>query len=230
MIAQGPSNGPFGGAPGPHVDPAVAIDFFDDFFEVRKNSSDEIGWLVTAIQGTNTAVVSTDIGYGGELAITTGTNDGDGDQLQWHHVIVAPVASSELWFACRLNLVNLDSDFAVGLANSNTDPFGTGITDAIYFLHEAAGTLKAICEETAEGATTLDSDLTANTWTELGFRWNGTNVRFYQDGSLVATYATTANIPIGVSLAPFIALITSADAARAVVVDWIRCVQIRVLT
>jgi len=230
MIAQGPSNGPFGGAPGPHIDPAVAAVIFDDFFSIHKNSSDEVDWLISAIQGTNTVECKTQYnGSGGELVLTSGTTTGDGDHMQWHHVGFKPLETlgRDIWFAAMVALSHIGVELGVGLANQNTDFSDTGLTNGIYFHRATDGTTTARARDGGDDEDTEISDplSSAGVYCELGFHVTSAIATFYVNGSRVAE--ASAEIPWGTPLGPFVGLVTGGDAARAVAVDWIKVIQLR---
>jgi hypothetical protein len=67
--------------------------------------------------------------------------------------------------------------------------------------------------------------LVASTYKRLGFWCDGTSVKFYIDGELVATHTT--GIPTSGLMAPFIALTTNADAPRVLIVDYVKSIQLR---
>jgi len=116
----------------------------------------------------------------------------------------------------------------VGLSNYlSGDPTATGITDGIYFLHDASNVLTANTEDAATTSTTLDTTLALNTYVELGFTWDLTSVVFYVDGVRVAEHTTVANIPLSVAMVPFFAARQQAGAALAFYIDWIKFVQFR---
>jgi len=232
LLTQGPSNGPWGKAPGPFVDPAAAIRFHEDFFEINVNDSDEVGWLVAAIAGTNTLIVDGLNGYGGEAKCSTGTTTGDGDYVQWHAKIASPVATSgKIWFTAKVAVAQTSAMFQVGLSQVLVaDPFTAGgITDGIWFTHGSTNVLSANVEEAANTSTDTGITMAINTYYELGFLFDGPNDRvlFYVDNVLVHTEETIANIPENVDLVPFFSYKTAADAARNVYFDWISFIQKR---
>jgi hypothetical protein len=231
LLTQGPSNGPWGKAPGPFVDPAAAIRFHEDFFEINKNDSDEVGWLVTAIQGTNTFVVANLNGYGGEARLGSGATSGDGDYIQWHHTIASPVLTTgKLWFTAKVAIGAVAAMFQVGLSNVLAgDPFVAGITDGIYFTHGSTNVLSMNTEDAAVTSEDTGITMAINTYYELGFLWDGPNARvdFFVDNVRVGRHSTIANIPTNVDLVPFMAIKTAAAVARTVYFDWVSFIQSR---
>ena len=228
LLAQSPSNGPFGNAPSPLVDPGGAVVFEDDFFEFRLNNSDEIGWVVTDIQGTNAENITSLNGYGGELRLYTGAIVGDGQYVQWHHTIARLKTDKKLWFAARVAVAQTSCMFRVGLANIlAADPFGAGATDDIAFIHDSSNVLTARTKDADTTDTTLSAAMATNTYVELGFLWDLSAVHFYVDGTKVATHTDTDNIPVNVAMAPYFAAKTAAGANRAFYVDYLKFVQYR---
>ena len=241
LLAQSPSNGPFGKAPGPHVDPEVAGEFFEEFNQVLKNSSDEVGWLISAIQGTNTVEVG-DSGATvpgmGEMVVTTGASSGDGVNVQWHQDVTRACASvgAKLWFAARIIPYQIAASLAslrVGLMTQDTNCLGnaaSGVEDGLFFERSTLGVWKAYSRkdynDTTTTLTSLDlADIGTLVYMTVGFTFDGTTAKFWVDGSLVATH--TATVPNNVPLAPVFVILNGEAVAAALIVDWVKVVQLR---
>jgi len=235
LLVDTPSNGPFQKAPVCLLDPMTAVEWMDDFFEFTINSgSNEVGWVETDIQGTNTATIATpaDTGRaaGHALCLTTGANSGDGISVQWHHGICCPTAGDKLWFEARISVGanSADAPLLVGLCNIDTSPFASA-PDGMWF--ESNGTaLTAHTLVTGSGLTELTATIgavAASTWYRLGMFLDGkaNTLQVFLDGALVHTFTTAASLPFGEVLTPTFAALRG-SAAEAVYCDYMKFIHL----
>jgi len=79
--------------------------FEDDFLEFRKNSSDEKGWIETAVSvGTGTSAFAKADGHGGILHGVSAANENDGAQIQWVSEFVLLQAHKRMFFEAKLKI------------------------------------------------------------------------------------------------------------------------------
>ena len=94
----------------------------------------------------------------------------------------------------------------------------------VYFECVDGGT--GISAVTESGSTETQTDSLAtfadDTFVELEFYYNGSNVEFFINGSSVATH--TANIPSTEMRVSF-EFLTGSAVAKTMTIDWIRCIQ-----
>jgi hypothetical protein len=205
------------------------VKFEDDFVHHKSTAADAlVGWTVTLVEGgAGETTVATQDGAGGELLITTDAAENDGANLQ---VIKESfgllVSGKQVYFGIRLKSGEAtQSDFLVGLCITDTDLLG-GMTDGVYFRKVDGSTdVKCVTEKNStetESASVLT--FVADTYYIVEFYFDGTSVRFYVNGTLVATHTT--NIVDDELLTPSIHFLTGNAAAETMTVDWVRAIQI----
>lgn len=231
LLTQSPSNGPFQSAPLPFVDPMAAFVWMDDFIEYPLNDSDEVGWVETDIQGTNTASIGALADIGHNLKIVTGASAGDAISIQWHHAFVIPTTTGKLWFEARIQkgAASADAPFMIGLCGVDTTPFASAPTTGIWFEGVSSGVIQAHCNDTGGSeVNTAISTLAASTWMRLGafLDYGNEKLEFWIDDGLALTYTNMANVPDAVGLTPTMAL-KRQSAAETMYVDYMKVVQTR---
>jgi len=232
LVVDAPSNGPFQKAPVCLLDPMTAVEWMDDFFEFHINSgSNEVGWVETDLQGTNTGAITTVAGNGHCLGLTTGSNPGDGISIQWHHPFVTLPATGKLWFEARIykGVSSAAAPFLIGLCKVDTSPIASAPADGVWFEGTTNMDLSAHTADT-EGAEVrpVVGSLDASTWMKLGIfsDYARSKLQFWVDDVMVLEYSTVANIPDGRSLTPTFCVVYQ-DGAEVVYCDYMKVVQTR---
>jgi len=116
-----------------------------------------------------------------------------------------------------------------GLAATTADPFAADPNGVYFVIGESTngvvGTIVKNAAGTTETAAT-GSLLEVDTWHEFAWRYDGTDVKFYLDRTLIDT--VTTNIPTGIGIEPFFAAISrGAAAAKIIAVDFFQVVTLR---
>jgi prepilin-type processing-associated H-X9-DG protein len=206
-----------------------AYTFFDDFTHQNLASADApLGWTVTLVEGGGgESTITKPDGSGGHLLLTTDANDNDGVNMQAAGEAFGFAAEqTATYFGIRLKCSEAtQSDFLVGLCITDTTLLG-GLTDGVYFEKLDGGTGISFVTEKDSTETQTDSlgTLAADTWVLLEFYGDGSSIRAYINGSLVATHTT--NIPDNELLTPSIHFLTGDAAAETLTVDWVRAIGI----
>lgn len=188
------------------ADPSKYHVFFKDF------DGDEIGatgWVVTEDSVGATQVVS-DTQHGMLVLTNAATTDNDACQATWAQETFKITSGKELWFEARIRCPAADVtniDWFVGLCESEDL---TGVADnmpanGIGFRKDDGDTQIDVCS--SDGGTdtsgTNRGTLATNTWTRLGFYFNGgasgtgTITPYINDvagTAIVCTYATMAEM------------------------------------
>lgn len=207
-------------------DPAIGTILDENFLRVTPSSNAIPGWLTTL---ATSGAVTLDATKG--LKIDAGAvtaNQGVNLQLTSNRFAVA--ANKPVWFEARVRFENLATpnvQFLLGLAAIQTALISAGAVgthDKIAF--DGVTTTGAIASDCrASGTQTTGGGLTFanNTTYKLGFKATTTEVKFWVNGSVVATIAT--NIP-SAALAPAIVVQANAVAQPNVFLERLRCVGI----
>jgi hypothetical protein len=177
---------------------SINPDFFeisDDFVGIAFNSTND--WTVVKDTGAAVALVADAVG--GELALTsTATTDNDGASIQGNEVF-AVTAAKNIYFQTRIKCTDADqTDICTGLSvNFATNPEAmlTAADRIVFQVDDGNASILCITEKDGtETSTDSGIDLADATYILLAFSVNGTGaVKFYIDGTLVATHGT--NIP-----------------------------------
>ena len=220
----------------------MPIVFFDDFLaggfvkDLALSSESDPGakfsavadcgeWLCTIVDGGGDdghAIACADDAVGGWLAITTDDADNDSIEMQLNGESFQLATNKKTIFEVRMKGADVSEfDWFVGLAITDTTTM-TASSDRIGFeCPDSTGDIDAISEKDGS-QTTTDSgkDLADNTFVVLRFEADGTDtVRYYVDGSLVATHTTT--IPEDEALTPTICIRNDGAAANTMTLDYI---------
>jgi hypothetical protein len=208
-------------------------------------------WCVFTDSGADTITLPVSV-TGGVMQLTTDGADNNEVYMQLGGaacVTNAPFViagalgaanSKPLYFGARVKpLAAVDECYFVGLAEegSAVDGFIVDNTGAIVnkdfigfcTLTGSAAAWRATWKVT-DGAVQAITAIAVNAsdWHTFEFFYDGvTTVRFYADGVLNATVATTtaATFPYAEEMSPIIGVKTGAAAAKSLQVDWLRCVQ-----
>lgn len=170
----------------PHV-----LDLTEDFLggSSTNNTIGELGWLISG--GT-----TNDANKSGRPGITTRTANAAITSM-FTKAASNPIFAADLKYLCWIVKTDAstiaDTEIRVGLSsnvNSNTP------ASAIHFKYDAAADTNWQCQTYNSGsATTTNSGVAvaADTWYRFEATYDGTTVRFYINGTLVASHTT--NIP-----------------------------------
>lgn len=212
-------------------DPGLGINYFNDFMnEVDVTSAD--GWTLTQVDTKGSITVEA-VAAGGVLEVTsaTGNSADDGISAQLKNCAFKPVAGVNIWAEMRVKVSDATQQWFAGFMAVDTTPLASGVlddvSDKVGFVHAAADTTDKVSTVTArtsaEDETSDAGDMTDDTWTTLGIRITGlTSVEFYQDGVLIETGSTAANIPNAGICLTFASYYESAD--NILSVDWVKIV------
>lgn len=221
----------WGDAPKPILgQPSGAYDYFNDFdHEVDSTTGD--GWTLTQVDTKGTLTVEA-VAPGGVVLFTNGGDSADdGVNAQLKNVSVLPAAGTNIWFETRLKISDATQQWLAGLAAVDTTLIASGVlddtVDKVGFVHAAADTDDKVSTFTArtsaEDETSDAGDMTDDTYTTLGFKIIGlTQVEFYQDGALIETGVTAANIPNAAMCLSFVSQYEGG--AGILAVDWVKIV------
>ena len=202
------------------------VKFITDFtsFPVDDTTGDPTEYTSTVVEAGsgNTTIASTDKS-GGAVLITTAANENDGGSYQLLGESFK-TDGNELYFGTSIATNEAtQSDVLLGLSVTDTAMLG-GLANGIYF--ECLDGATGISAVTESGSSETQSDslgtLADDTFVELEFYYNGSNVEFFLNGSAVATH--TATIPSTEMRVSF-EYLTGAAAAKTMTLDWIRCIQ-----
>jgi len=202
------------------------VKYITDFtqFPIDDTTGDptEYTSTVTEAGSGNTTIAQTDAS-GGQVLITTAANENDGGSYQLAGESFK-TSGNELYFGTKIaSNEATQSDFLVGLAVTDTALLG-GVANGIYF--ECLDGATGISAVTESGSSETQTDSLAtfadDTFIELEFYYNGSNVEFFINGSSVATHSAT--IPSTEMRVSF-EYLTGAAAAKTMTLDWIRCIQ-----
>lgn len=166
--------------------------WFDDFD--KYTAAD---WIINTTEaGTGAATEAISNADGGVLLITTDDADDDNDFFQWGKETFKFVAGKKLWFKIRFQTSEAaQSDLVFGLQITDTTPLA--VSDGVYFRKDDGDTNIdfVVVKDSTATTTTAVSTLTAATWTELAFYYDGqSEIQIFKDDVHIGTSATT-NLP-----------------------------------
>ena len=219
-------------------DPTVGYTFFEDFMDQK---GDEIattnmdGWTVT--QATTGAVDLSDTQQGGVLEMdSNSTTATQGVQIQYTEGTLPfiPVAGQDIWFECKLKVVDdaVLTEFFAGLSEVDSTVIATSAVSPSNFIGWQCvtddGVLLFAAEKGDAGATKASTTLVEATYVRLGFHVKGiTSIDHYVNGVKQSTSHVTANVPI-VGLTPTFVCQSAGSSSEPILhLDWVKCVQIR---
>lgn len=213
---------------------------YENDFMGETDVTNDDGW---AIDTTTSGTIHPDItDEGGVIVIDSAGNAtaDDGINAQLTSCAVLPAAGKKIYFEVRVKMKDTgDDQYYIGLAGISTAIIVAGVVedsvDKAGFFRDS-GASPADDKLTSITARTSDEDETAdvcsvvdNTWTKLGIVIDGlTSIKFYQDGKLVETGTTTANIANAWMCLTFSAKVEQTSADAELHVDWVRVAQVGV--
>lgn len=185
-------------APGTALERFILPDFtkahiwFDDFD--KYTAAD---WTLTTVEaGAGSATEAISNADGGVLLITNDAADDDSDFFQWTRETFKFVSGKKLWFKARIQISDAtQSDMVIGLQITDTTPLA--VTDGVYFRKDDgdANLDFVVIKDSAATTATAASTITAATWTELAFYYDGkSSIVAYKDDAPIATSVLT-NLP-----------------------------------
>lgn len=184
-VATVDSQYPLGQYPFPdpfHTSGSVGLDvvsYVNDFFTVGSTTLD---WTIT---GTSSTFAITDglagvalVTPGGASTVTTVAGTHNGFQF---------IAGNAFWYLCRIkmNAISSTKSFLFGLQTGTS----ATSTDGIWFTKPASSTSLNLVSRVGSTSTTLVTGVTtvaADTYVDVGFYYNGTDLLVYSQDALVA--------------------------------------------
>lgn len=228
-----PFGGPMAKLPA-HLDPMAFSVFVDDFYRLEESGTNIGGWKQNDIgNGITGPVISASYSLNGEIDFATDdTAVGDGAHFQWDAAGINNLATTRpYWFTIRIKLptANTSAHVRCGLAATTANPFAADPNGVFFVIGETVdGAISTIVKNAAGTTETATGEtFTGNTWHELAWRYDGTDIKFYLDRELIDT--VTTNIPVGLGLEPFFACISRAAeaVAKIVAVDFVQVITKR---
>lgn len=162
-------------------------------------------WTITTTEaGAGSATEALVDADGGVLLITNDAADNDLDFFQKVGESFLPASGKRLCGKFRFKTSDAtQSELYFGLMVTDTDPFsstvGDGVTDGIFFMKEDGSTNVDFYVQkdatTGQLTTAAVTTLANDTWTELGFAFDGKRyVTLWKDGAQLATVDLTASV------------------------------------
>ena len=185
-----------------------AVSYSNDFFTVGSTTLD---WTIT---GTSSTFAITD-GVGGVALITPGGTTTT-TTVAAAHAGFQFVAGQAFWYLCRIkaSAVSGTKAFTFGLQKGSA---GTN-TDGLYFTKAASSTSLNLVSKVNSTATTLVTGVAtaaADTYLDVGFYYNGTDLLVYAADALVArvsapTVGSTGTTLTDALIQPFFQIVPTA--------------------
>lgn len=196
-------------------------------FPVDDTTGDPLGWTSTVVEaGTGTQIFANAVTGGGDIAlITTAANEYDGGNYQLNGEAFDITSGKELYFGAKIKVSDAtQSDLFIGLAETDTTLMNTSTSHAIalggdgLFFSKLDGVTAINAKSYVDGSET--NTAAVSTALDTSYHWyeivyNGTDVKFYFDGSLVSTF--TADFPDG-EITPSINFRAGAAAAKTLTI------------
>lgn len=211
------------------ADPTVGHIVFEDFNNIH--AATLAGY--TATQATTGTFAISDAAGGVALADSNSTTQGQGINVQKLGEDFLCAATKDMWFECRVKVVDTfdDAELFIGLSITDTaiiDTQANASTDHIgWHCVTNDGILLFSAEKGGTGTTKASTTLVEDTWIKLGFKVNGvTDIEHWVNGAKVATTHVTANISVAEMTPSFICQ-SGGTADPILHIDWYRCVQLR---
>ena len=181
-------------------DPTTWHTYFNDFDTFVTGD-----WTITTTAaGAGSATEALTDADGGVLLITNDAADNDLDFFQKVGESFLPTSGKRLIGKFRFKTSDVtESELYLGLMVTDTDPFssaaGDGVTDGIFFMKEdgSANVGFYVQKDATTGQLTSAAvtTLTADTWTELAFAFDGKRyVTLWKDGAQLTTVDLTTTL------------------------------------
>ena len=184
--------------------------------------------------GGNSTAVVTDLA-GGALLITTDNAISDGCQMQLGHghggvgENVHMNGVQHTYFGVEFAINDVDKVGCLfGVCITDTDCIGA-VSDGLYFRSAVdSGALTFVAEKNSTENENAAATLADDTYVTAEFYYNGTDVKAYIDGALVATIlATNASFPDDEILRMTMECVTGETTANTCTIKWVRLIHIR---
>ncbi len=208
---------------GPMVGPTATIDPYWATTTVVETSAQ-----ATNIVATNTAGVA--------ARITTDNQEYDGMNIQASGAAYTLTANMPLWFGAKIAINQATStDLFIGLCATRTEILKASSTHILHastkshvgFYKVDAGTATKYIAEKGGVPSSSSADTMTTSAITYELYWNGSNMTYYIDGSVVGTVTSTAYLPAtGTALRPSLCFRTGNAAARQCDIYWWRCIQV----
>lgn len=205
------------------------VDDFDDY-----NAVDGATWIETVV-GAGTAALTNMVN--GVLLLTTAGAENDAEELAKPVPAFLCADCFPLYAEIRFKVSEvIQSDFWFGLVSGKT--WFTPPDDAIVFDKVDGNASIRFITRTGAAQTLTDTtiDLVDNTWIRLGFHWDGADtIRYFviADGTapqvISAAGQHTTHICQDTNLALGFGIMTGETATKALYIDYVKCVQLRVI-
>ena len=206
--------------------------FIEDFAQPNLDAALLQGWTNTAVEGgtgTSTHIAKTGDGKLGVLRWDAAANENDGLQSQLLCETFKLATDKPMYFGAHWAITEkTQSDAILGICITDTSVIAS-VSDGVYFMTNDGDANLDVVTEKDSSATTTDTgvDLVDGAFVTTEFFFDGAGtIRFYVDGTLVATHTTT--IPDDEYLTATIAYLNGAATMQhdGVDVDWIRCIYL----
>ena len=207
---------PFHTASNPGLD---VVTYANDFFGIGSTTLD---WTIT---GSSSTFACTD-GLGGWALVTPGGTTTATAVYQAHSAFQF-VSGQQFWYVCRIkaSAVSGNKAFYFGLRK------GSATTDGLWFAKAAASTSLDLVSTVDSTATTLVTGVTtaaADTWIDVAFWYNGTDLLVYLSDNLVArvsapTIGSTGTTLTNALLAPVFQI--TPTATDTLTIDYVMAAQ-----
>lgn len=222
-------------------DPTAWYSFFDDFDTWVTDTSSAAKYTITTTEGgTGSATEALSDAKNGVLLVTTDDADNDLDFFQKIGETFLPASGKRTIFKARYQTSKAtESEFHFGLMVTDTDPFsstaGDGVTDGIFFMKEDGSTSINFYVQknatTGQLTTTGVGTAAADTWTTLGFDFDGKQfIDLYVNDVCVKTVDLTTTLATylpDTELTVSFGLKNGEAGAQTMSVDYIFCAEER---
>lgn len=210
--------------------------YMDDFIQ-DVTSNVPTGWDAAVIDTGGTVTVNTTAAIGANGVITIGDATASEGAAIYGTKSIQLTSGKKFFMECRLRTDDVTDNtiqFGISALTATTNPedlWTTTAADVVAFgILDGSATLKMLSDKSNSGSSVANSSgsLSTNTWTTLAIGYDGSQLYGYKDGKQVIQWATQAEIPTGVALAPFVGMLNGNGAGgNLVVVDYIRYVSER---
>lgn len=230
-------------------DPALLFEFFDDFMHPATSAvSDVSAWTKFSDGSTGTATYTE--AAGGIFSVATAATQDDYHGYNHAYEMWTPAAGKRLWFEARFKLTEAttnDAAYWFGITDTlTTGGFQTGASGPLadydgilIWKDEDSMTLDfETSNATTQNTTSAMATVVTNTWTRVGFYFDGTAttsvVTPYYEVTGVAGAAMLPGTPQNLTLASmtggklvFGVKAGPGGAAETLLMDYIKCVAMR---
>lgn len=195
------------------MDPTVFHQYFNDFDTYAAGD-----WTVKDADSGSVGLVA---GDGGILALVSGATANDFASIQLSVASVALIGGNQFWFKTRINIADVtNSVLILGLCDATATPF-SAITDGVWISKAAtAAAMTGNVSKSSTASTVALGNLTASTYTTLGFWYDGyQTVNFYVNGNPAGS-TNIANLP-SANLCVTLGVQAGTSAAQTLDVDYV---------